>query len=353
MRRRALAGLAAGALLVVVGPAAAADLPAAQPFPGSSPHQPDAAAEQAAVALLAAAARAGAELTYAGTQYVASWHSPPTPGAAALVEVRHEPGTGSTLSLAPTAGTGAAPQVATAALDARTLPLLAAAYRLRLAGAGHCSGRVAAVVEARRQDASLAGRFWVDEQTGLLLRREVYDEQGRRLRSSAFVDVTIAAPTSAVRPVTTSSRLVAEPVSTAALAPRTLPAPPALPAGFRLLSTDVDTPAADGEVLHLAYSDGLSTLSLFAQSGRLGTDGLDGFHAEQIAGRPVWTRHDEPERAVWSGGGRVWTLVSDASPQSVEAVVTSLPRDRAPDTGLGARLRRGLSRLGGLLNPFG
>ena len=124
--------------------------------------------------------------------------------------------------------------------------------------------------------------------------------------------------------------------------------PEQLPDGFRLFET-----RPSGEVLHLAYTDGLSTLSLFAQDGRLGSEAVDGFAAERVGGRPVWVRRAAPERVVWSGGGRVWTLVSDAPEDAVRAAVGALPRDKAPDDGLRARLGRGLGRLGGMLNPFG
>ncbi|MGI8535097.1 MAG: hypothetical protein ACR2K2_01110 [Mycobacteriales bacterium] len=129
--------------------------------------------------------------------------------------------------------------------------------------------------------------------------------------------------------------------------------PADLPEGFRLFDTRLSAPSPGAQVLHLAYSDGRSTVSLFAQRGRLGTEPPAGFVAEQVGKRPVWVRRETPERVVWSGEGRVWTLVSDAPPDAVMAAVGSLPRDAARHGGLLARLGRGSARIAGMLNPFG
>ena len=89
-------------------------------------------------------------------------------------------------------------------LDERLLGLLAQHYDLAVAGEGRCVGRAAHVVEARRPGVAgagaVAGRFWLDAASGLVLRREVYDARGERLRSSAFVELSVQAPTAVARP---------------------------------------------------------------------------------------------------------------------------------------------------------
>ena len=304
-------------------------------------------AEARAVALLEQAAQAGRRLTYSGTQYVASWRS----GSAwsTLVELHHDPESGSVLTEAdPSAGTVAA----TAVLDPRMLRRLIDSYSLSVSGDGRCAGRAASVIDARRADGELAGRFWVDRDTGVLLRREVFDEDGQRVRSSAFLDLSVESregrrpSRTAVVARTGSER--PSPEAVRRLRAEGWPVHERLPGGFRLFETRL----ADG-VLHLAYTDGLSTLSLFAQRGRLGSSPVEGFSEESVEGRPVWVHRAAPERVVWSGAGRVWTLVSDAPDSAVRAVVADLPRDEAVDSGLRSRLARGLARLGGMLNPFG
>ncbi len=330
MRRLVLVAVGTGLLL--------AGLPA---LASSEPAVPTAAAERDALALLGRAARAGRSLSYSGTQYVASWREGAT--GATLVEVAHVPGHAAVVTAPPTAGDPTVLLTATAALDPRLVELLAASYDLVLGDSARCTGRTASVVEAVR-DGRVAGRFWLDQASGLLLRREVYDAEGRRTRSSAFVDLDVRQST------TTPAAVQLRPVGASAASLRAdgWQVPDALPEGLRLFSTG----QTDDEVLQLAYSDGLSTVSLFAQRGGLGSGPGQGFSADEVGDRPVWVKHATPERVVWSGGGRVWTLVSDAPPATVRAAVGALPRDPAPDDGFLARLGRGLARLGSMLNPF-
>jgi len=331
------AGVALGPVQVLASPAASTS--AAAPASARS--------EQDAIALLEAAALAGRSLTYTGTQYVATWSGRDSDSA--LAEVAHDAEGGSVVT---TPASAAAPPVPmTATVDRRLLGLLAASYELVVAAPGRCAGRTTDVVEAYRPEGTLAGRFWLDKDSGLLLRREVFDEAGRRIRSSAFLDLQV---TGAGSPTPAPPG----PAGKVSPSPEQLRAdgwqvPPDLPAGFELFDARLSVPVPGEQVLHLAYSDGLSTLSLFAQGGRLGTEPPAGFTAEQVDSRPVWVRSGAPERVVWSGGGRVWTLVSDASPQTVRAAVEALPRDPAPQQGLVPRLGRGASRMLEMLNPFG
>lgn len=303
--------------------------------------------EREALDLLQAATRAGRDLTYTGTQVVDTWRGRDTGSARA--EVHHDPVAGSTLE------TGA-PLAATAALDPRLLALLAAAYDLQVTGPGRCTGRAARVVTASRPDGTVAGRFWLDQRSGLLLQREVFDARGERVRSSAFVDLAVSAVGTAGAARQEAGAAFPQASVLRALREDGWRVPRTLPGGFRLFDTALRTLRPGQHVLHLAFSDGLSTVSLFAQRGRLGTAPVAGFTAETVGDRPVWVRHESPERVVWSGGGRVWTLVSDAPPATVRDAVASLPGDAAARDGWGdqlrARLARGLGRLGGMLNPF-
>lgn len=307
------------------------------------------AEEREALSVLARAVRAASSVDYRGTQRVETrWG---TAAHEALVEVSHRPGGPAVVErIGRPAGGGGGAVVATAALDARRVRLLAAAYDLAVSGTDRGTGRATSVVEARRDDGQVAGRFWVDRATGLLLRREVHDGAGRRVRSSAFVELDVRG---AAVPIARAAR--EQPVAAAAdrLRDRGWRVPAALPGGFRLLGARLSGVGERGDVVHLAYSDGLSTTSLFVQRGELGTVAPEGFRASSVGHRPVLVRDGSPARVVWSGSGRVWTLVSDAPADVVRAAVASLPRDRAPDEGVGARLVRGLHRLGAALVPGG
>jgi hypothetical protein len=73
-----------------------------------------------------------------------------------------------------------------------------------------------------------------------------------------------------------------------------------------------------------------------------------------MAGSTVWVSPGAAEQVVWSGGGRTWTLVSDAPQATIVRAVTALPHTQAGavDDGLASRTWRGMSRVGSWLNPF-
>ncbi len=318
--------LGAAALLLLGLPAGAAP---GQPRTGSTVTQSQ------ALTLLGTAARAARARAWSGTQAVSTWHdgSP----SSEVVELRHDPGRGTEVR----SGTEQAWTSRTPAMDGDLLARLADSYALAVVGAQRCSGRSAQVVEARRPGGRLAARFFVDGQTGLPLGREVWDAAGTQLSSSRFVSLTVGPETGSaalVRPVALDRPVVGS----------DWPAPAQLPGGFRLF--DASRPLRDGAaVQHLAYSDGLATVSVFSQPGVLGSLAGRGYTQAHLGRTTVWVQAGVPERVVWSGGGQVFTVVSDAGHADVLAVVAVLPRDRAAATGVSARLHRGLSRLGAAL----
>lgn len=323
------------------------------PVPGGDP----------AVALLAAAARAAQQRTWSGTQDVsaAPYGSGVQPGAArlAVLDVRHSPATGLQITAAAPQdedAADAATEVQTEVMDERLLDVLAATCQLRVARGGRYLGRPVAVVEAWRPGAATpAGRFWLDRASALVLRREVYDDDGTVLRSAAYASFDLAAGSGPARPAAVPSAMSSTALSGLAasvgVGAGRWTVPQALPGHLQLFDAAI-TRSTGVRVLHLAYSDGLSRLSLFAQAGRLGAQPPTGFVHQPVAGADSWVLAAGPERVVWTGGGTVWTLVSDAPAAVVQQVVGALPRDLPPDRGLLARLARGLSRVGSWLNPF-
>lgn len=318
--------------------------------------------EAAARRLLERAADASRSVGYAGTQYVAGWSG--SASTSTLVEVAHDPVQGTVVTTPSSAGPPydvadlVAPDGGPAALEGRVLDVLARHYALRVAGRGQCAGRSADLVEARRPgsrgEGGVAGRFWLDRDSGLVLRREVYDASGRAVSSSAFLDLALV-PATGGEPLPTApadeddasgpDEAVLDQMRRSGWR-----APDALPGGFSLFDARMRD---DDRRVQLSYTDGLSTLSLFAQRGEIGQGPGGAFRRSSVEGSRVWTSSSVPQRVVWSGGGQVWTLVSDAPAASVRAAVVALPRDPAPDDGVVARLGRGLRRMGGMLNPFG
>jgi sigma-E factor negative regulatory protein RseB len=127
--------------------------------------------------------------------------------------------------------------------------------------------------------------------------------------------------------------------------------PDALPGSLTLVDARRGRNDA-GTILHLSYSDGLATVSLFEQRGRLDTDNLHGYRRTTKQGQSVYVRDGVPQRVTWSAKGTVFTVVADAPPRTVDRVVAALPHEKDQSGGW-HRLGRGLNRVASWFNPFG
>ena len=230
---------------------------------------------------------------------------------------------------------------------------LATHYELRITGSAPCEGRLATVVEARRpgRDHGLAGRFWVDAASGMLLRREVMDTAGALLRRSDLIGIRLAGSTVTATTATTAAGPHGDRLDAAALRvfeAEGWPVPRLLPGGLDLYDARW---LSDG-VLQLAYSDGLSTLSLFVQRGEMPV--MRTGVVRRMAGGVVWEAPGEPQRVVWSADAFTWTLVADVAPALVDEVLLALPHSahHVSEDGLVPRVWRGMDRVGAWLNPF-
>ena len=232
-------------------------------------------------------------------------------------------------------------------------------------GTGSAVGRPALIVELHRADGSLAARFWLDKQTMVPLRREVFDTSARLTSEEAFVQVQFGALTKPPGPTAASSSgakasakasAAATPGSgwSAVTAPAQLLAglnkqgwrlPVSLPGGLPLYSAARSTTPA-GQVLDLGYSDGLSVVSLFVQRGTLAQRPA-GWQQVSLPGHQVYVAGHS---IIWAGDGFVYTMLADAPPVLVTQVVASLPENTAP--GFFDRIMRGFRRLATVANPF-
>ncbi|MTV26524.1 hypothetical protein FTX61_14040 [Nitriliruptoraceae bacterium ZYF776] len=223
-----------------------------------------------------------------------------------------------------------------------------AAYRVVHGGAADVDTGPATRLEvSRRATGALREVLFVDDATGLLVRRETFDPDGLPVRLVAFTELShdpdvVAPPPEIPR---------ASPAAAALELDGRFPG--LLPGGFELLDLreleDTEVP-----VTRLVYDDGLYTLSLFVQDGRLDPKATDGASAMRTpTGGTVWRwPGSEPRRVVWSGDGRTFTALSDAPTADVVAAVADLPNAPPPSTL--ERLTRGLSRVWKqLLPPWG
>jgi sigma-E factor negative regulatory protein RseB len=213
------------------------------------------------------------------------------------------------------------------------------------------------VVDALRSDGTVAGRFWIDRRTGLLLRTDVLDLEGRLARSAAFVQVTLGnphrvgtmnVPPGSVEPSAWPQTL--GPTELSDLRRRDWCVRASLPDGLVLYDARMGRANA-AQVLQLGYSDGLSTVSVFEQRGRLNAGRLHGWQQTRAGGMPVWQQGVFPQRVVWSAGGLVYTVLADAPASEVTDAVSALPHhSRSP--GVWQRVWHGLRRIGSWLDPF-
>jgi negative regulator of sigma E activity len=323
--------------------------------------------------LMSAAAAACQQVSYRGVQIVA-WSSP-RGSTSYLIDVWHQPGrpelaeserdaVPSAISGPATDETGAAVGVLT--LSPATLALLRSNYIIEYAGTGSSSDRAAQIVAVRRRDGTLAAQYWLDRHTGLPLRREMYDESGRRVSEGAFIDLEVGSSNigsvppaegqawEAYVPPASSGGLGSPPYAATVMALRAdgWPVPRAL-AGNMTLASVTRTATRSGPVLDASYSDGLSVVSVFIQRGQL-SGRLPGWHRSRVHGMPVYTTpsSDVDEQGLaWSAGGFVYTVIADAPPDSINQIVVQLPHERP--AGFWQRVLHGIKRVGSWFDPFG
>lgn len=363
MRRGVVVGSVVAAALVATAGLAALVAPAAPvgrgvagaDLAGTGSRQGTPVVDPRARALMARAAAAPATTAYTGTQYATAWSGRGT--SAQILQVSHDPATGTTWR--PLGGRATeAPRMhaagahAPSLLAVGTVDLLARHYSLAPEGAATVAGRPVDVVVARRPGSpasdAVVARFWLDQVTGLVLRREVYRRDGRPGRATAFVEVSVSPATPRTRaagawPEALDADAVEHLRRLGWMCPTSLPGP--------LDLVDARRDPRSG-VLHLSYADGIDSLSLFQQRGRLDEDRLRGYRRDAVAGHRVWTHRELPGRVVWSEDGMVYTVVADTAQRTVERAVAALYRASDTDGGRWDRLGRGLDRVASWFNPL-
>ncbi|MEU8386234.1 sigma-E factor regulatory protein RseB domain-containing protein [Streptosporangium sp. NPDC048865] len=326
--------------LVAGGPAHAVRSPHAVP-------PDDVESEDTGLHLLREAAVAGRSRGYSGTQYVTAWGA--SGATSSVLEVRNLPGKGMTVRAEPSGAVRQAdpgtPAGGMSSPSEVMLEVLARNYRVVAAGEGFACGRPARLVDVLRADGTAAARYWLDESGGPVLRRELMDAGGRVVSAGAFVDLTLDPVARGTVPAMAAGGFdLAEIPRLEAEGWRF---PRALPGRLELFAAH-DTPPG---YLYLGYSDGLSVVSVFIQSGMLDEERLRGWHAEQRKGHTIWVRDPAGQETIWASGGHVYTVFADAPADMVGAAVEALPHEPVPD--LWTRLGRGASRLLSWVNPFG
>jgi hypothetical protein len=186
---------------------------------------------------------------------------------------------------------------------ARDLPAPGSHWDLTAEAGRSVAGRTTTAVVAKRPNGTPAQRLFVDDDTGLLLGREVLGPNGRVERSVVFDDVAIGAITT---------------VDTPSVATKQAPRLTSLPSGYRAPSStggyDLVTRSRQPDGVLLFYSDGLFTVSVLEQQGDLNWGALpDGGTTRDVAGTRMRSyREPSGNVLVWQRDGLVYTSVSDA-----------------------------------------
>lgn len=314
------------------------------------------AAARLGLALMTEAAAACRSTTFSGVQ-VFRWLGPDGTSVW-LADVWHPPG-GQTVA-EPVAGQ-AAPQARAGPatmpgpsvsmdISARQLTLMQAGYVLSYTGLGSADGRVAEVVAVRRPNGTLAARYWLDRQTKLPLRRQLFDSRARLVSDISFAELHIGPGSLGDMPAASTQPWSGQLGMTgiAALRAQGWPLPGELPGRMVLLAAS-ETSTSAGRVIGVSYSDGLSVISLFVQRGELPSQ-LTGWQRIAIAGHDAYAVDPDDQTIAWSANGFVFTLLADAPAGTVDQAIAALPH--GSDMSFWDRLGRGFRRLAHMANPF-
>ena len=222
-------------------------------------------------------------------------------------------------------------------------PRAGAHWDLSVSGHETVAGRTGTVVVARDRAGHVRARFVVDREHGQLLRREVFDDNGTVVRSVGFLTIVF----DAVSPAVVAEPPGADPDTPVAIAetPDGFIAPAVVGDGYRLLARYQHP---NGEV-QLYYSDGLFTMSLFEQRGRVDWHSLpSGRHATVAGVRTRAYGTAAGNVVVWADPADhlVLTAVGDGPSGALNSVVADMSGVPGGDDWIGDAARY-------VLGPFG
>lgn len=145
-------------------------------------------------------------------------------------------------------------------------------YAIRSGGQGRVAGIKSRAVLLEPRDAFRYGHeFWMDAASGLLLKANLLGERGETLESFAFIQVKIGGPLEqgALQPRFHSERVRVQQVRATEMKPddmdwtfRTL-----LPGFRKVAAMKRQTAPENPESLHVVFSDGLASISVFIEPG--------------------------------------------------------------------------------------
>jgi hypothetical protein len=204
----------------------------------------------------------------------------------------------------------------------RPAPAPDATWDLAVAGRHEVAARPATIVVARDQGGKVRARFSIDRETGQLLRRAVLDEHGDAVHVVAFVTIVSGEaekPSLPVPPIPGADNVKAP--EALDHTPKGFVSHDEVGPGYELLGRYRQP---DGAV-HLYYSDGLFTLSVFESPGKVDWDALAPGSNVPVEGLRARSYSSAAGTiVVWGQDGLVLTAVGDGPSDMVFAVVAEL-----------------------------
>lgn len=340
-----LANDALGAVLLADRDELAAYPAAFGPAP-STAHR-SMSAEQARAAMERAADHQHA-VSYSGRQSFFASRDGQTLRADVKVEAR--PGQGATLTVLSQRGVelldGFSPAaVSSRVVDDELLGLLTRNYTLTGVGGAVVAGRSATEISAW-SDGQRRARWWLDDATGITLWQELYDgERGTFVLSFGFTEVSVTPAAEMLDHLPPRLVVVSPSTSLSVADVRWLSGAGwscgGELAGLSLVRLRTDRPV-DASAVHAVYSDGVATVGVVEQRGRLegppvGTTWDPGLQA--------YVSRGASQTATWQTGDSVVTVITEGSDDLLTRAVASLPPERADPPTTMERVREGWATI--------
>lgn len=261
----------------------------------------------------------------------------------ATVRINAQPGQGTAVEVASGGRVHATSTLPDGPGDGTLAALVAT--RNTLSGCLHettIAGRSASLLQVTESDGALA-RWWIDEESGALLRTERFDDRGGLRASAGYVDIALGHD----QQLPVSAQLM---TTTRGSTPLTQVA--SLRAAGWSCADDlgglslVDVGGGSG-ALTASYSDGVSTASVNEQTGTLTAGTVESLQeAGFVLSGQAWIRTSGAvHQAVWQSGDRVIVVVADADPTRFQQVLDDLPHEPVPTAGATHRIASGWQHI--------
>jgi outer membrane lipoprotein-sorting protein len=211
-------------------------------------------------------------------------------------------------------------------------------YAAQVGAETSVAGRAAHILTmTSKHSGTLVERLWIDDQTSLILRREIYHADGTIASKMSFDNVrtvkslpkdlfnlSIPAGMTLAPGATYATKATSDVAATSALT-FTVVRPKFLPEGFSLAHESVGTHDAV-QTLQLVYDDGLRDFSLFENAtGRIPKFDNGAPHPIAVGDQDGYYSEAGNETIVtWNAGGLNLTLVGDLPAKELSAIGASL-----------------------------